>query len=137
MDRQRLSHGAVVSFSYDAPTDLGRPTSWRSDLVGVLGAFEGLEAPDDVVLAAGELVSNGVEHGGGVTRLHVVGRPGEIRVEVEDHRPTMGLLHPVDPSSDRGRGLSIVDAVADEWGWLPCEGGKTVWARFETRGKSA
>jgi hypothetical protein len=129
MDRTRLSHGAVVSFSYDAPTDLGRPTSWRSDLVSVLGAFEGLDVPDDVVLAAGELVSNGVEHGGGVTRLHVVGRPGEIR--------TMGQPRPVDPSSDRGRGLSIVQAVADEWGWLPCEGGKTVWARFDTRGKSA
>jgi anti-sigma regulatory factor (Ser/Thr protein kinase) len=137
MDLHQLSHGAVVSFSYDAPTELGRPTSWRSDLAGVLGAFEGLDLPHDVVLAAGELVSNGVEHGGGVTRLHVVGRPGEIRVEVEDHRPTMGTPRVVATDSERGRGLSIVDAVADEWGWLPCEGGKMVWARFETKGKSA
>jgi anti-sigma regulatory factor (Ser/Thr protein kinase) len=132
-----MRRGAVVSFAYDAPTELGRPSSWRSDLVGVLGAFDGLDTPDDVVLAAGELVSNGVEHGGGVTRLHVEGRPGEIRVEVEDHRPTMGTLHRVDPHSDRGRGLAIVDVVADEWGWSPCEGGKTVWARFETKGISA
>lgn len=137
MDSQRLARGAVVSFSYDAPTDRGRASSWRADLVGVLGAFEGLDAPDDVVLAAGELVSNGVEHGGGVTRLHVVGRPGEIVVEVDDQRPTMVAPHRAPDDADRGRGLSIVGAVADEWGWTASEGGKTVWARFETRGKSA
>ena len=125
--------GAVISFAYDAPTDGGRSTSWRRDLSGVLESFAGLDLPDDVVLAAGELVSNGVEHGGGVTRLHVVGSPGEIRVEVEDHRATMGALHPIEDDTDRGRGLSIVDAVCADWGWHECAGGKTVWARFRTR----
>ena len=132
MDREHLSRGAVISFCYDAPTDRGRSSSWREDLVGVLAAFEGLELPDDVVLATGELVSNAVEHGGGIARLHVEGAPGQIRVEVQDHHPTMCAPHGLAGDSERGRGLSIVEAVSDAWGWEPSDGGKTVWARFRT-----
>lgn len=117
-------------FTFDGPTADGLPTSWRGDLVSVLRAFEGCARPDDVVLAAGELVSNGVEHGGGVRRLHVDGRRGVVTVEVEDYRSSLTTLRDVAARPEGGRGLRIVDAVADDWGWWPTESGKTVWATF-------
>jgi anti-sigma regulatory factor (Ser/Thr protein kinase) len=120
----------VLWFSFDGPTADGLPTSWRGDLVCVLRAFEGCARPDDVVLAAGELVSNGVEHGGGVRRLHVDGRRGVVTVEVEDYRSSLTTLRDVGARPEGGRGLRIVDAVADDWGWWPTESGKTVWATF-------
>lgn len=135
MDRQTLRAGSVVSFEYDAPASFDRPSTWRSELCEVLVAFGGLERPDDVVVVAGELVSNGVEHGGGVERLHVSGSPDHVLVEVRDRRASMGAPHPLAAHADRGRGLEIVNRLADSWGWRPEPGeaaGKTVWARFAT-----
>jgi anti-sigma regulatory factor (Ser/Thr protein kinase) len=120
----------VVWFSFEGPTADGVPTAWRPDLVSVLRAFHGCPRPDDVVLAAGELVSNAVEHGGGVRRLHVEGRRGVVTVEVQDFRSSLTRLHDVAAKPDGGRGLRIVDEVADSWGWWPTESGKTVWATF-------
>ncbi|MEU0601775.1 ATP-binding protein [Streptomyces sp. NPDC006393] len=43
--------------------------------------------------------------------------------------------HPAGPGlAEHGRGLGIVDALAEEWGWTPRPPeGKTVWARLPTR----
>jgi hypothetical protein len=120
----------VVRFSFEGASVDGVPTAWRSDLVSVLRAFHRCAHPDDVVLGAGELVSNAVEHGGGVRRLRVRGRRGVVTVEVEDFRSSLTRLTEVAAKPDGGRGLQIVDAVADDWGWWPTERGKTVWATF-------
>ena len=120
----------VVWFSFEQPAPDGVPTRWRSDLVPILRAFVGCARPEDVVLAAGELVSNGVEHGGGVRRLSVAGRRGVVTVEVEDNRPSLSTLRDVAVRPEGGHGLRIVDAIADDWGWWPTGSGKTVWATF-------
>jgi hypothetical protein len=49
---------------------------------------------------------------------------------------------PVEPDPDRfgegGRGLVVVGAVSDAWGWAPLgTGGKAVWAAFDMRIRSA
>lgn len=121
---------AVVRFRFEAPVDHGLPVGWRSDLVWVLRAFNGCRHADDVVLAAAELVSNGVEHGGGVRGMRVTGREGLVTIEVEDHRPSLTPPQGVVASDEGGRGLQIVDEVADLWGWWPTDAGKTVWATF-------
>jgi hypothetical protein len=120
----------VAWFFFEGPTCDGVPTAWRSDLLSVLRAFQGGPHPDDVVIAAGELVANGVEHGGGVRRLHVRGRRGVVTVEVEDLRSSLIRLHDVAARPEGSRGLQIVEAVADSWGWRPSDFGKTVWATF-------
>ncbi|WP_434096875.1 ATP-binding protein [Streptomyces prasinus] len=98
----------------------------------------GSPASDTVTLVVAELASNAVLHG------HVPGRDfelrltyersaGLVRVEVSDTHPG----HPEMPESagrpsadtDGGRGLLLVESVADRWGVNGRTGpGKTVWA---------
>lgn len=98
----------------------------------------GSPASDTVTLVVAELASNAALHG------HVPGRDfelrltydrpaGLVRVEVSDTHPG----HPELPESaaqafadaDCGRGLFLVEAVADRWGVAGRTGpGKTVWA---------
>ena len=85
----------VLHFTFDAPPGETPPPGRRGDLLPVLKSFGDEGAAEDVVLAAGELIANAVEHGGGVVALHVEGRRGDVRVEVYDHEP---LLHRLDRS---------------------------------------
>jgi anti-sigma regulatory factor (Ser/Thr protein kinase) len=69
-------------------------------------------------------------------RLALSLHPGRLTLSVCDP----GDNAPVRTSPDdgdlreHGRGLSIVDALAEEWGWTPRPpAGKTVWATLPTR----
>ena len=84
----------------------------------------------DAELLTTEVVTNAVVHGGTDVDLAVRYDPKTemITVEVRDH----GLEHLHRPDDDQhatsGRGLSIVDRVADSWGVTEVPGeGKVVW----------
>lgn len=93
-------------------------------------------ANETLTLIAAELTANAVQHG------HVPGRDfhvslaeaedGTLRIEVSDtrteRRPAPGTPS---PDGESGRGLLLVDALADDWGVLPrpTGPGKTVWAQ--------
>ncbi|MEU0222423.1 ATP-binding protein, partial [Streptomyces sp. NPDC006265] len=59
-------------------------------------------------------------------------RRGPAGRRADDHPP---VYAPTGASLDEhGRGLCIVDALSEEWGWAPTPPvGKTVWARLPTR----
>lgn len=98
----------------------------------------GSDAHDVVTLVVAELCANAVRHG------HVAGRDfhvlltadpatGTVRIEVSDtrgeHLPRVPATTAQD--GDGGRGLLLVEALADRWGCSPrATGGpgKTVWA---------
>ncbi|MER7194978.1 ATP-binding protein [Streptomyces flaveolus] len=98
---------------------------------------------DDAVLVITELAANAVAHAVPSVatdqpeiRLALSLHPGRLTLSVSDP----GDNAPVRTSSDdgdlreHGRGLSIVDALAEEWGWTPRPpAGKTVWATLSTR----
>ncbi|MEU4882082.1 ATP-binding protein [Streptomyces althioticus] len=96
-----------------------------------------------IALVVGELASNAVRHGRvpgrdfGV-RLMLDRTAGLIRAEVADaaadRRPP--LATPVTPpDGESGRGLLLVDVLAERWGWEPREPvGKTVWAECALEG---
>ncbi|MFD3946218.1 ATP-binding protein [Streptomyces sp. NPDC058579] len=106
------------------------------------GVPYGSGAHDTVVLVAAELATNAVRHGHVPGRdfhlsLRVTERPRPVaRIEVSDTRaervpPRPGQLPGPRPELiNGGRGLLLVDALADRWGWCPRVGapGKTVWA---------
>ncbi|MBV9098312.1 MAG: ATP-binding protein [Frankiaceae bacterium] len=100
-----------------------------------------VDAPDlryDVLLVTSELVTNAVRHGTDRVTLYVSLDPEQIVVAVEDGSPTHPErpLHVADDQDqaidkETGRGVTIVSAVASEWGidQLP-DGGKRVWVRL-------
>ncbi|GAA3302551.1 hypothetical protein GCM10020295_48650 [Streptomyces cinereospinus] len=75
--------------------------------------------PAEHVLA--ELATNAATHGRVPGRdfrltLHVVA--GTLRIEVTDTRgDRLPRLTHAAPHADSGRGLLLVDALADRWGW--------------------
>ncbi|MGW2568191.1 ATP-binding protein [Streptomyces sp. NPDC001537] len=82
-----------------------------------------------------ELAANAATHGRVAGRdfrltLYVVGMT--LRIEVTDTRPDrLPRPAPADPVSESGRGLLLVDALADRWGVAPGPyPRKTVWAEL-------
>ncbi|WP_079127572.1 ATP-binding protein [Streptomyces sp. TP-A0874] len=111
------------------------------------GVPYGADAHERLTLIAAELCANAVRHGhvpGRDFRMDLSAEPEggagagrlSVRVAVTDTRgDRLPVPAPVDPPSDRigGRGLLLVAALADRWGWAPrADGpGKTVWAVCE------
>ena len=85
-------------------------------------------------LLTSEVVTNVVVHVGSASELLVEACDGSVRVRVsddDDRRPEMAISTPADA---HGRGLRIVDALADAWGVDPDPvHGKTVWFELRTR----
>lgn len=89
---------------------------------------------ETVTLVTAELTANAVRHGHAPGRdfhLRLTESRGILRVEVTDTR-TERLPARGDPCPDgeSGRGLLLIEALADDWGVVPRPSGpgKTVWA---------
>jgi anti-sigma regulatory factor (Ser/Thr protein kinase) len=79
-----------------------------------------------------ELVANSIRHAGladaDVIDLDVSMQSDRLRVEVTDHGPGFDPPHLVEPpSGTSGRGLFLVDALADVWGVARNDAATTVW----------
>ncbi|MFC9845658.1 ATP-binding protein [Streptomyces sp. NPDC060223] len=92
-----------------------------------------LEAASQIVA---ELAANAATHGrvpGRDFRLTLYVVSDTLRIEVTDTRgDRLPRLNPAEPQADSGRGLLLVDALADRWGvtsGLPPR--KTVWAEVD------
>ncbi|MFE2183958.1 ATP-binding protein [Streptomyces sp. NPDC059455] len=97
---------------------------------------------DRAVAIIAELSANAALHGrvpGRDFRLGLVfdGATETLRIEVTDTRgERQPVLQPTAPPPDRetGRGLLLVDTLADRWGTEPYHpAGKTVWAELDSR----
>jgi len=89
------------------------------------------ELVDPAVLVVTELVSNSVRHAAGESIRVTVARPAQdrARVSVIDFSVARPCLWAADPDEERGRGLELVDCLADAWGVDPLPPvGKRVWA---------
>ncbi|MDT0399359.1 MULTISPECIES: ATP-binding protein [Streptomyces] len=87
---------------------------------------------EDAVLLVSELVGNAVRHTGArIIGLRMRHRRGWIRVEVRDPSRGLPCLLPVQELDTSGRGLFLVDKLADRWGVDLLPRGKTTW--FEMR----
>ncbi|MFF6802902.1 ATP-binding protein [Streptomyces sp. NPDC012616] len=107
------------------------------------GVPYGSAAHDAVVLVAAELCANAVRHGHVTGRdFHVLltGDPaaGTVRLEVSDTRgERLPRLRNAAAPDEGGRGLLLVEALADRWGCTERTTGgpgKTVWAECTAPG---
>ncbi|MFD5200496.1 ATP-binding protein [Streptomyces sp. NPDC058375] len=100
----------------------------------------GSDSHDGLTLIVAELSANAVSHGrvpGRDFRLRLSAEDATVRVGVTDTRgerlPT--LTEPSAADQEGGRGLLLVAALTDQWGWFhhPDGPGKTVWASLDVR----
>lgn len=90
---------------------------------------------DDVVLTASEVVANAVLHGAGPVTVWVWPGCHGLRVEVTDNGGgTPQLTQAIDDQDEGGRGLFIVDQIANRWGVIPADQGpgKTLWFEIDS-----
>ena len=91
----------------------------------------GVPALVDVAeLLASELVTNALQHtdSGAVLTATLSGGPvHRLRVEVHDHTAKRPRLHAPGENATSGRGLLLVQALADSWGVRSLGSGKVVW----------
>ena len=112
----------------------------RHDIRTVLRRWNVETFVDDAQLLMSEVLTNAIEHADAakdITILVTWTRP-VLRVEVHDGgRETLPKATLPDPAtSDRGRGLPLIDALSSAWGCAPAEPeGKYVW--FELRDAAA
>ncbi|MFF2661548.1 ATP-binding protein [Kitasatospora sp. NPDC058032] len=87
------------------------------------------EALGEVELCAGELIANAVEHTRERCTVTVRWANGLLRVEVADVRPAL-VRGGAEPEAIGGRGLLLVEALAEGWGWNCSGTGKVVWFTY-------
>jgi hypothetical protein len=123
--------------------DVGSVRAARDFTVATLHRWGAAERSHDIAIVVSELLTNALRH--------ALPGPGEIRPRWQIR---FGLLNPgpfvlcavADPSraapvprtrsslAETGRGLQIICALSDQWGYTtPGEGGKVVWAMFAPR----
>jgi anti-sigma regulatory factor (Ser/Thr protein kinase) len=139
------------------PPELRSVSRARARLVEVASAW-GCPSSlvDDARVVLSELMSNGVLHARTELDVHISLRGERLHVEVHDSSPApvvprfglpqvLGDLHGPPRDTVRslfaspaatGRGLAMVQALADAWGWSPeAGGGKMVWAELGAPGE--
>ena len=92
---------------------------------------------DAAVLLVSEIVTNALCHGGGPRELTVEADAWGITVSVSDASPYPPLQRDQRYASgeslaENGRGLTLLAALADDWGWTAEATGKRVWFRLRS-----
>jgi hypothetical protein len=88
---------------------------------------------DAAQLVASELVTNAVVHTGTMISLTLRLVESLLHIAVRDRGPGRPKIADVDESSENGRGLLLVDALASAWGSFFPDNGKIVWATVRVR----
>ena len=127
-------------YSLHIPNDLRAVTVSRRTLRLILTMHGLITLVDVAELLATELVSNAVRHTKGPAALRVRwSPPGTLRLgagdaDPEPPEPPVPLERVAD--TEGGRGLALVRACADVWGWQPLSSGgsrgKYVWCELGT-----
>lgn len=80
-------------------------------------------------LLTSEVVTNAVVRGHGPVHLVVAAQSSSVVVEVKDaSAQTQVVVEAEDVTeADQGRGMVLVDALSDRWGWWEEDGAKVVW----------
>ena len=87
------------------------------------------EIVDDAILVASEFVANALRAGSANVIVGLELHSGELRIEVTDDAAGWPEFRRPGPGEVHGRGLVLIDALAQSWGVERVDGGgKQVWA---------
>jgi anti-sigma regulatory factor (Ser/Thr protein kinase) len=89
----------------------------------------------DAQLLVSELVTNAVLHARSVTRVEIVRTGDHVRVSVCDTSASQPRVRDYGPDAVTGRGMLLVDRIAQRWGVRALDEGKCVWFEIDARGQ--
>ncbi|MFD9356891.1 SpoIIE family protein phosphatase [Streptomyces sp. NPDC060031] len=116
-----------------APGDPEALVAARHMIGAAVRAWGARERADEIELVADELIVNALMHtdGPAIVTLRVLpGAQRRLRVEVEDRSSALPRRREAGDSGVSGRGLMLVDRLADVWGVESRGSGKCVWCEF-------
>lgn len=121
------------------PPDGTSPAQARRHLRAALHDSDLEALADDVLLLVTELVTNAVVHAGTAVGLAVRVDEDGLLVEVSDHSPgsTPIVRRDVDAAREGGRGMFLLDVLAERWGTVHARDRKSVWFRLGTAASPA
>jgi anti-sigma regulatory factor (Ser/Thr protein kinase) len=90
-----------------------------------------------VKLLVSELVGNAVSYARSDVEVSVKLLPDRLRIEVADESADRVRRRSADGASVSGRGLAVVESLAESWGVAPRRGGKVVWFELPRPGARA
>ena len=92
---------------------------------------------DDAALLVSELVANVVDHveGAADLTLELAVSDGWLRIAVVDGSAIRPVVRELAGDHPRGRGLLLVQSIADRWGAEDHRGGKRVWFELAPPGR--
>ncbi|MGA5067130.1 ATP-binding protein [Streptomyces exfoliatus] len=114
------------------PAEVGRARRWARSRLAGSGIRDDEPLAETLVLIISELVTNAVVHTGcpAVLRM-LIAAEGGVRVEVVDASNRPPKPRHAEGEDTNGRGLELVDGLADRWGWQPEGAGKSIWCEVD------
>jgi anti-sigma regulatory factor (Ser/Thr protein kinase) len=123
------------------PAEVGRARRWVRAQLGQGQPCLDESQTDTLVLLVSELVTNAVVHTGRPAVLHLSAHgsactvpapvPVPVRLEVVDDSSRAPLPRRAGGEDTGGRGLELVELLADRWGWQREGDGKRVWCELD------
>lgn len=115
------------------PCDATSPRIARAFIQGVLAHHGDAELGETATLLVSELVTNAYLHASSSVDIDVHCCPGHrVAVAVKDTcTEPAAVADPTERDGTTGRGLLLIDALADDWGNHITSDGKTVWFRLQ------
>lgn len=119
------------------PAEVGRARRWARSRLAGSGIGDDEPLAETLILLVSELVTNAVVHTGrpAVLRLLMSGRGdggvGTVRLEVADTCACAPTPRCADRDETGGRGLALVEGLADRWGWCHEGVGKRIWCELD------
>ena len=104
---------------------------------GIDDADPGYAVLDTIALVVTELASNAVKAGSGPIVVELEAHRPNVEVRVIDDSHETPFVRAPGPSESGGRGLMIVQALSEHWGFSVTKEGKIVWARIAVDERSA
>ncbi|MFD6531900.1 ATP-binding protein [Streptomyces sp. NPDC060184] len=126
------------------PAEVGRARRWARSRLEGSGIRKDEPLAETLILLISELVTNAVVHTGCPAVLRMLfgptgapGAGGTVRVEVADASARPPKQRHAEGDDTNGRGLELVDGLADRWGWMPEGTGKQIWCEVDRNGRAA
>ncbi|MFF0205694.1 PAS domain S-box protein [Streptomyces sp. NPDC005017] len=127
----RLPSAPLAAATTHLPAVAAAVGEARAFLTKTLTDWDCAHLVDDARLLVSEVLTNAIQHAQGPLNLHLRRNATEFTVEISDRSPQLPQPRPASLDDESGRGLLLVDALADGWGVRPNDDGKTTWFTFQ------